>query len=302
MKRISQCIVASLVPSHSLTPDLDRLIQMILTIFAKADFQQRGVTFDCDDLVYLDFDAIRIAVMVREPDYRNPKPEIAIGVGHGPGHPGKPTVLYEKLAKKLVSIIAPRVDAQAVLWCYRDGTISAAVLDDILEEAEAMREGLEQQAQLHADQPASQHVAPIAQSEPTARHMRPPACETSAYTPQASTALTPEQEQEARLDALRQFLIEEQNDAATSSLMQASIFVMSSTLLLVAPPLGATLFTYCALRNAEDLNFDDGIFEKSSLQSLPHCQTRLTPSLRALGSAQNMARSTLSRLNRQFSS
>lgn len=230
MTGVAQNRIAVFVPGAGPLPDLETLVQMVVTLFAQADFQQRGVSFDCDDIACLDFDAMRIALTVQASNLPDQPPQIAIGVGQVPGAPVKPTVLYEKFADRLSTILAKAIGAQAVLWCHRSGPLTPATLDGVLDEAAQMRDDLIAQMNLHLPKPERTSTTP---------------------TPMQSAA-----EQEARMEEFRNYLIESQNEAISTSQMRAAIYVLCSTLLIIAPPLGATLFAYCTLRETEDFELD----------------------------------------------
>lgn len=247
MKRMPQSVVASMVLGCSPAPNLESLAQRLMQLFSKADFQRRGVIYDCDDVAFIDLDDIRVALSIGSHSEELPSNLITLGVGQRPHGAAAKQKIYDKLAEQLVRTVSQLVEAHSVLWSHRDGPICTELLDDVLEETIEMYRYIELKVIETTDDPQAD-LSPIDEIEPHRTLSKP-----LSRQPAPQKQLSP-LEQEERMAQFRQYLINEKVEPEVTTPMQAAVFAMSSTLMFLAPPVGAALFTYCILRSSDEID------------------------------------------------
>ncbi len=141
---------------------IDTLADEILQSNVAKNANARTVSWDCDDLVFLDFDGLRIALYEIERTQDCP-PFICLGVGSVPGNAAASNMACGKITEELVQRLTQIVPANAVLWHDDRRALGSDVMDDFHDGLGNMLEHLNSEI-MHAQ---DAHGTPAAQTEMT---------------------------------------------------------------------------------------------------------------------------------------
>lgn len=206
---------------------IDALADKVLSSKIARYSSAKSVTWDCDDLVFLDFAGLRIAL--HEQPERGDRPGcICLGVGPVPGQKLPKFLDSAHIAQALSAQFNQGHDPAAVLWHEDSRDLSPDVMDDFNEEVEHMLAHLHRQI----DKVCAGAPSP----EPRARSTR-------------KSALS----DEIAMQKLRaQLRAKGSIGSAISAPLHASIYLMAFTFFFTIPALGSALFSYIALRDGMD--------------------------------------------------
>lgn len=189
----------------------------------------RSVCWDCDDLVFLDFDGIRIALQ-SVPEAAGQPGFLCLGVGLVPGSNNLLDLDWATLAQNLVKRVGNRLPIQAVLWNEMHGDLNANQMDTFQDELARMIDYLDMMANEFGEAPQVNEIS----SDACARTARPHVDE----------------------DALAEFRSKilhsgsGDNDPAigseNGSKLRVSLLVVSCTFFYLAPAIGSMLLFYLA--------------------------------------------------------
>lgn len=194
--------------------------------------QRKAVSWDCDDLVFLDFDGMRVALQhVKLQDHNSNC--LCIGVGAAPNSaPLIPsTCAYE--AERLVQLISKMYQVSTVMWHNHSGILDASSMDSFGDELAKMIDHLND---------CLTDLAPL-KEDPSSNLPTP-----ENTLPKPASRIT----DETALAKLRDSLAQHHDNKKSRPAIQATVYLMASTFLFLAPPVGSALFSYAALRNALD--------------------------------------------------
>ncbi|MEM9581223.1 MAG: hypothetical protein AAF891_11100 [Pseudomonadota bacterium] len=196
----------------------------------------RSITWDCEDLVFIDFDDVRIALQYASQLEGLPC-RISLALGLRPDTTNAPDVDCNRLARLLVQRLSTMFAVKLVLWQETTCAPTADVMDDFQEELSAIHDYLDCYVANVSTDPEGVH-APLnsQQREPTSKVKD--ATENALFDFYADTVLerTPIAAEEQELSAP----------------MHASMYMMACTLLFLVPAIGTGLFSYLALRDGLD--------------------------------------------------
>ena len=210
------------VPELSIDVLADEILQSKIAERAGA----RSVCWDCDDLVFLDFDALRIAIQEIPATHDTPK-VVCLGVGSVPNKGRGQNFDSAKLAHSLVKRLTQIVDANAVLWHEVNSPLSAGVMDDFQDELDKMLHYLDMQMQV-----VSEGDPEISENKERSHRVKKKLCD------------------EAAMRKLREHLSAQ---AAISVPIHATIYVLACTYFFLVPALGTALLSYVLLRDGVDI-------------------------------------------------
>lgn len=225
--------LAALMLSDKPRVAIDLLADEILESNIAKRASARAISWDCDDLVFLDLDSLRIALYEVEASPLNP-PLLCIGVGTVPGMAALSSADCTNIAQELTERLSQIVSSNALLWHKANRALDAEVMDDFQDEIGRMLNHLEDD--VNAVMPVPTSIAKVNDAHVYAQSTR-------AQTLQNETAL----------DHLRADL---QARGATTSAFStpahASLYLTIGTFLLTLPAVGAALLSYLWLRNGVD--------------------------------------------------
>lgn len=189
----------------------------------------RSVSWDCDDLVFLDFDALRIAIHDIPATFETPN-VICLAVGTVPGKTLPDHIVSASLTHGLVKRLTQSVEANAVLWHEDDRALSATIMDDFQEELGQMLGYLELQLQ-----------GPKTTED------------TFKIEPEQQTPLQSVLCDQAAIDQFRAQLRKSGNtDEPISLPINVTIYILACTFFFMVPALGSALLSYIWLRDGVD--------------------------------------------------
>lgn len=196
----------------------------------------RAVSWDCEDLVFLDFDGLRIALQHCDCDELEDSPAIiCVAVGPVPGCGLAQSMDCAQLAQSLVRRLTRMVQAAAVLWQDHRGALTAETMDMFQDALTDMLDYLEMQL-----------------AEASASALVPERCAAFDDKPEAGKAASSLLSDEAAFAALRQTLIGQASGAKITTPIHASLYLMACTFFFLVPAIGTTLLSYVALRDGLD--------------------------------------------------
>ncbi|MEP5153666.1 hypothetical protein [Planktotalea sp.] len=217
---------------------IDLLADEILKSAVAQHAGSRSVTWDCDDLVFLDFDNLRIALYEIEATPQTP-PFICLGVGSVPGHTPIEEADCSHISQELTQRLTQIVAANAVLWHDEVRALTADVMDDFNEALGKMVGYLDMLVQ-----DASENF-----SNPSPQKNTPKAPEAVPKLNRPAALL----KQDAALDMLREHLrTTGKVHTPLEPHQHLSMYVTAASLLLTLPALGSAVLSYIWLRNGLD--------------------------------------------------
>ncbi|WP_439142655.1 hypothetical protein [Planktotalea sp.] len=219
--------IAAIVLKDTTELTLDKLADEILQSKIAKHAGSRSLTWDCDDLVFLDFDGLRIGLSEIHETADTPN-TICIAVGpvnsdRLPRHLDSGHVAHE-LVKKITRVL----NARAVLWQEYERPLNNAVIDDFHFELDKMLGYLN--LQMHGTQ--------------TPKHQ-----EQSIPTKNRAELL----KDDLALEKLRNTLRKRGLVGDPVSLpLHVSLYIFAVTFFFMIPALGSTLLSYIWLRGGVD--------------------------------------------------
>ena len=126
-------IILENAPELGINTLADEILQSAIAQRAGA----RSVCWDCDDLVFLDFDMLRIALHEIPATDETPY-VVCLGVGPVPERSLPTHIDSTRLAHGLVKRLTQIVTANAVLWHEDTRALSTFVMDDFQDELDSM--------------------------------------------------------------------------------------------------------------------------------------------------------------------
>ncbi|MGB7319652.1 MAG: hypothetical protein WBC85_16960, partial [Planktotalea sp.] len=230
MAHTSSTTIAAAMLGNSVSINLDSIADQILTSKIAERACARAVAWDCEDLVFLDFDALRIALhKIHEGDTQF----LCLGVGPIPGSHLPEYIEPTRLAQLLVRRFTQNIKTNAVLWHDHSGALSVDVMDDFHDELESMLDYLDIQME-HAQQ---EHYAQI-QNAPRSISASDDVLRPADDKTEREKSKSSFNDDEA-LRIFRHYICSQHaSRKATSAPMHASIYVIACTFLFMAPAVG----------------------------------------------------------------
>ena len=136
--------LAAILIKESATLDSDDIADQILRSKIAQRVGTRSVTWDCDDLVFLDFANVRIALYDRALTEFSSK-IVCLAVGPVSRKTLPLHINSAKLARTLVTLFSDPVSTNTILWNGLDQAITSAVMDDFQSELDEMLHFLDAQ-------------------------------------------------------------------------------------------------------------------------------------------------------------
>ena len=227
MAQRSCTTIAAILLKGSSAVKLEQLADEILQSKIAKRAGSRSITWDCDDLVFLDFDAIRIGLYEIRESQDTPN-VICIAVGPVSGRSLPKHIESASLAHGLVKRIGQSIEARAVLWHDDPRCLCPFVIDDFHTELDKMLGYLELQMQGTR--------TPKSQAD-------------SAVPPSRAETIN----DDAALSTLREKLSASGMIGAPVSLpLHVSLYILAVTFFFMIPALGSTLLSYIWLRDGVD--------------------------------------------------
>ena len=212
---------------------IDLLADEILESNIAKRASARAISWDCDDLVFLDLDNLRIALHEVEPSPSQP-PLLCLGVGTVPGRQALNGVDCTNIAQELAQRLSQIVSCNALLWHKAPHALDADIMDDFQDEITWMLDHLEADMQaLTANSAASVNTDnPLIPMEETINDRLH---DTTAF--------------HALSDDLN---ARGATTSAFSTSAHVTLYLTVCTFMLTLPALGSALLSYLWLRNGVD--------------------------------------------------
>ena len=199
----------------------DQILQS--NIAKRAD--TRSVTWDCDNLVFLDLANVRIALYDHAATEFSPK-IVCLAVGAVPGKTLPLHINSAKLARTLVTQFSYPVSTNTILWSEIDQAITSAVMDDFQSELDEMLHFLDAQIRSVADG--------------------------SSQDSRDKTSKTTRLDEPA-IEEFRHYLQRSGNVGEPVSLpLHVSLYILACTFFFMLPAFGSALLSYIWLRDGVD--------------------------------------------------
>lgn len=248
MAKRSSTSIAAIMLADTPRFAIDVLADEILTSKIAERASARSVSWDCEDLVFMDFDTLRIALH-EVPATEDTPGFICLAVGAVPDRRLPMNIDCANLAYELVKRLTQSVIANAVLWHEDDRALSADVMDDFQDELSKMVEFLDMQMEQAREtaEPATQDVESAIEEQPTSTQKPRRVAFDRPITRGAAL------NDEATLNVLRNQLREQgMEKEPVSKPIHASIYLMACTFFFMVPAIGTALRSYAALRHRVD--------------------------------------------------
>lgn len=217
---------------------IDMLADAVLSSKSARNANSKSVTWDCEDLVFLDFGSLRIALHDIQETLERPNC-VCLAVGPVPGAKLPKFMDSAHIAKGLVAKLTEVLSTSALLWHEDARALCPDVMDDFTYELENMLDHLHMQIEQ-----VRSESAPILNPQQISVMPKP-----SIKKSTRKSAL----QDEAALRELRAHLSAKgMVGHAISRPLHVSIYVMAGTFLLMVPAIGSALFSYIALRDGLD--------------------------------------------------
>lgn len=243
--------VAAIVLSDAAKPSIDYLIDAITNSKFGRKALVRSVTYDCEDLVYLDFDAVRIAL--HDVICHDGMPDvICVAVGSIPEKEVDAKIDYDRLAKHLVKSMMKILKTHLVIWHEDDRALRGRVMDDFLCELETMMDFIKIQVEEVAKQEQSLGRSSINRYSESKKKTNQKQTDTQGsfdYTEYYNS------ENFSELDDQEIYGIKEALrtgngiDRSLTTPMAATMYTISLAFFFFLPEAGATLLSYTFLRD-----------------------------------------------------
>ena len=185
--------------------------------------------------VFLDFSPVRIALK-QFPGSDSEPAFICIGMGEIPGMHIPESTELEPLLHGLVSKATQVIKASAVLWFDKDTPLTPEMLLGFRKEIE----------------PMANHLRAQSRAASGIRPKRPRLIKNNRRArPTEFISMDPLMDETA-LGTLRDDISEQETakESALAPALHASLYLMASSMIVAAPPVGVSLFSYIALRDA----------------------------------------------------
>lgn len=237
-KQAYRASIAAIMLKDDSTIAIDLLADEILKSAVAEHAGSRAVTWDCEDLVFMDFDNLRIALHEISSTAETP-PFICLGVGSVPGQRPIEDADCSHISQELVQRLTHIVAANAVLWHDDARALNAESMDDFHEALGKMVGYLDM---LVNDAVQS---APEPLTEPLPMNALPQA----PLEPRSTSLLKHENE----LNTLRSHLrATGKVHTALAPHQHLSLYMIACTFLLTLPSVGSAILSYIWLRNGLD--------------------------------------------------
>jgi hypothetical protein len=241
-KQAYRASIAAIMLKDNPSIAIDLLADEILKSAVAQHAGARSVTWDCDDLVFLDFDNLRIALHEIPATTETP-PFICLGVGSVPGQSPIEDADCSHISQELVQRLTHIVSANAVLWHDDVRALNADVMDDFHEALGKMVGYLDMLLNDAVEQTAT------VQEDPLPNIALPQAPKIVPKLSAPSNLLKHEEALETLRDHLR---TTGKVHTPLEPHQHLSMYMIACTFLLTLPAVGSAVLSYIWLRNGLD--------------------------------------------------
>ncbi|MGH1579259.1 hypothetical protein [Planktotalea sp.] len=247
MAKRSGTTIAAIMLADAPQLAIDTLADEVLRSKIAERAGARSVCWDCEDLVFIDFDTLRIAIHDVPATEHSPS-FVCLAVGAVPGCKLPLHIDSARLAHGLVKRLSQIVVANAVLWHEDARSLGTEVMDDFQDELEKMLDYLDMQMAQAKEDAVLETLRDVAPTETAAKPAVPKRVPLNRPITRGAAL-----NDEASLKALRAQLREKgMQKEPISTPIHASIYLMACTFFFMVPAIGTALFSYIALRDGVD--------------------------------------------------
>lgn len=266
MQLTSGTTIAQFLFDHDPALDLPRLVGELDTALQKSGAGQRRITWDCDDLAFIDVDDARFALGYADAASGMDRRSLMVSVGPPPGLDGDfDTGRHASLCQSIAARLRDRFEPEHTVWHSVKGPVTTDLIDDLFDRlpefdatpkrpndlrsapARALR------AFPEADRSEPVSFAEKAQAVKAAKAERARAIEAQKHAsgiPEAANTIPPIlRPPRTELGRVRAALYPEAEAEKPQDLrMRIAAHTMDTTLMLVFLPAGAAMLTYSVLK------------------------------------------------------